>query len=211
LLQLLDNNYKNRFLKFSIAERIQYFATEREIVKAVKEHDNQARNTKDYFKIFQLQLQLRRLCNHRTFQKLYSRLSVEEMQFDLKEALALLQQKNDAKCIYCNAEVTRLNDIEEEQSGYFTVCSHLLCSVCVPRYEQALRKGSKRSSVQCSLCLCRVPTAYLLTSNIIAKQSSRKVSPTGEYFETSGVSSKVSALVADIERRDTVGKWYVGL
>lgn len=131
LLELPGINVIDRPLELSETEKVQYDATQSEMVKAVKLQDSQARNTKGYFGIFQLQLQLRRLCNHGTFQRPFSHTSEEDISFD-QEAFAHLHKTGKAKCTSFQVSITGLNGIEEQCGGSFTVCGHLPCSNCVP-------------------------------------------------------------------------------
>lgn len=207
LLHLPEEKYESREVDFSVAERELYNTTEREMVEAIKQQANQPKNEKRYFSIFQLWLRLRRLCNHGTFQKPFSA-PAEAVEFDPEEALALLRQREDAKCIYCGAEVSGLYVMEEERGGHFTTCGYLICSYCVPRYKKALRKDKSVQGFWCSLCRQPVARSCLLTEKMMAKHSVDMNVPTENYFQTDGISSKVSALVTDIEQNGTETKGY---
>ncbi|TGO44700.1 hypothetical protein BCON_0473g00070 [Botryotinia convoluta] len=93
---------------FSFEEKSLYDSTRREEIQAVKQQDSQGRNKKGYFGIFQLQLQLRRLCNHGTFLKRCSSISQTDTQFDPEQALGLLQEQKESRCHYCNVEIEGL-------------------------------------------------------------------------------------------------------
>lgn len=209
LLHLPEDRYECRNVDFSATERVLYSTTQREMVKAVKEQDNQPKNAKRYFSIFQLWLKLRRLCNHGTFQKPFSLAPGETIQFDPEEALALLRQREDAKCRYCSVEVAGLHGIDEGGNGHFTVCGYLVCSECVPRYKKALRKNEAGTGFQCSLCLQNVSRSCLLTGKMVTKNSTNRTVSGEDYFEADGICSKVSALVADIEQNSTETKGYI--
>ena len=204
LLQLPDVIYLNRTVEFSAAEKHLYDVTQREMISAVKKHDSEARNKKGYFGIFQLQLQLRRLCNHGTWQKPFSETPSGDAQFDPEEALALLRKDGDAKCTYCNVGVSKINAVGRSGCGYFTTCGHLLCSKCLCRYEQALWK-EPGSGMRCSICSRVVPENFLM-HNDVSSGSFRRPIPAAQYFAENGVSAKVSALLQDIRECESEGK-----
>jgi SWI/SNF-related matrix-associated actin-dependent regulator of chromatin subfamily A3 len=72
LLDLPDINVEDRVLEFSEAEREQYLSAELAMSKAIKHQVNLESTKKRYFGIFQLEMRLRRLCNHGTFQRPFS-------------------------------------------------------------------------------------------------------------------------------------------
>jgi SWI/SNF-related matrix-associated actin-dependent regulator of chromatin subfamily A3 len=209
LLRLPEEKYEFREVEFSAAERELYNTTAREIVEAIKQQVNQPKNTKTYFGIFQLWLRLRRICNHGSFQKPFSIAPAEIVQFDPEEALALLRQREDAKCTYCSAEVYQLHSMEEDGDGHFTICGYLICARCIPRYRKALRKDKDKKSFSCSLCRQHVTRSCLLTEKMMAEHSVGMKIPAEKYFQADGISSKVSTLVADIEQNGNDKKGYV--
>jgi hypothetical protein len=170
-------------------------------VKLINKNGLKAKNQKGYLGVFQLQLQLRRLCNHGSFQR--ASLGAEE--FDPDQAIALLKKQKDAECEACKVNITGIQGIEEERSGTFTVCGHLLCRKCVPKLKTALKPTEGREGcLQCSLCPEVVFGNYLLLDEEGTKPStggSNKLSP-WQYFDT----TKVSEVVADIMEHKTEGK-----
>jgi SWI/SNF-related matrix-associated actin-dependent regulator of chromatin subfamily A3 len=205
LLNLPDTVDCEQLVEFSTPERLQYNETQEEMLNAIKQQDCHARNVKGYFGVFQLQLQLRRLCNHGTFQKPTGQ-AAGDILFDPEEALALLQKKADAKCTYYSIEVTGVNAIEEQISGRFTVCGHLLCSECLPRYEKSVR--NEKGGLQCSLCLRKLPADYLATNEDGSHVLEGNSTSTEPYFRHIGLSSKISSLTSDIQTLHTEGKRY---
>ncbi|APA16180.1 hypothetical protein sscle_16g109500 [Sclerotinia sclerotiorum 1980 UF-70] len=98
-----------------------------EETQAIKQQDSRSRNKNGYFGIFQLQLKLRRLCNHGTLFKKHSPISQNDTEFDPEQALGLLQEKNDSRCHYCDVEIVGL-DPSVSCRGRFTTCGHLSTS-----------------------------------------------------------------------------------
>ncbi len=204
LLNLPEVISESRLLDFSQRETKQYIDTRDKLVKMISQNSLQPQN-KGYLGVFQLQLQLRRLCNHGTFQK--PSLGVEE--FDPDQAIAHLKKQKQAKCEVCGIHVTGIHGMEEQRNGSFTTCGHLLCSKCVSKMKQALQKIEGRDGcLTCSLCPETIFGEYLLTEDASSKGSkigSKNLSA-WQYFDKDGCSTKVSAVVADIEQQKTDGK-----
>jgi hypothetical protein len=157
--------------------------------------------------VFQLQLQLRRLCNHGTFQKL----SLEVEDFDPEQAISQLKKSKEATCERCHVKINAIHGIglQASRSGSFTVCGHLLCMKCIPSLHQALQKiDGQEDSFKCSICLATIQGDYLIVDEAFAKQhkaGSKRLSQ-WQYFDRTGCSTKVSAVVKDIEEHKTDGK-----
>ncbi|KAH0538029.1 hypothetical protein FGG08_005341 [Glutinoglossum americanum] len=207
LLDLPKVILEDRSLTFSVREKKQYVDTRDKLIKMINQHRLQPQN-RGYSGVFQLQLQLRRLCNHGTFQK--HSLGIDE--FDPEQAIAFLKKQKQARCEVCGINITGVQGIEEQRSGSFTTCGHLLCPKCVPKMKQALQKIDGRDGcLKCSLCPETIFGEYLVTedaSSKLSKNGSKHLS-TWQYFDKGGCSTKVSALVADIEQHKTEGKRQV--
>jgi SNF2 family DNA or RNA helicase len=204
LLNLPEVFSEPRLLTFSAREKKQYIDTRDKLIRMINQQRLQPQN-KGYLGVFQLQLQLRRLCNHGTFQK--PSLGVDE--FDPEHAIAHLEKQKQARCEVCSINVTGIHGIEEQRSGSFTTCGHLLCSECVPKMKQALQKIDGRNSyLKCSLCSETIFGDYLVIEDASSKPSknSNKHLSAWQYFDKDGCSTKVSAVVADIEQHKTEGK-----
>jgi SNF2 family DNA or RNA helicase len=204
LLDLPEVVSESRLLNFSPREKKQYIETRDKLIQTIRQSRFLPKN-KGYLGVFQLQLQLRRLCNHGTFQK--PSLSVEE--FDPEQAITYLKKQKIAKCEVCSTTVTGIHNIEEQQSGSFTTCGHLLCSKCAPKMKEALQKVEGRDGcLQCSLCPETIFGGYLVDEDVSAKSTKNgsKHLSAWQYFDKGGCSTKISAVIADIEQHKTEGK-----
>lgn len=208
LLNLPDSFDEDRRIDFSSPEKKFYKETQAELIATVKQHESQARNKKDFFGMFQLQLQLRRLCNHGTFQKTQSKALVEDIQFEPEQAFELLHEEKMAKCTYCNVAVRGVKGIEDERSGSFSVCGHLFCSECVPNYETALR-SAPGASHQCPICLRKVSENFIVDCGLHTERPRTVLPPTLFSFDNKSISSKVMALINDLKANDDEGKRLV--
>jgi len=204
LLHLPEAVYEHQFLHFSAKEEQQYNDTRDKLVNLINKNGLKSKNQKGFLGVLQLQLQLRRLCNHGTFQE--ASLGADE--FDPNQAIALLKKQNAAKCESCSLKITGIQGIEETRNGNFTVCGHLLCMKCAPKMKMKLELVDGRDGCfKCSLCSEIVFGNYLVDEIATNSSNSRdKGISAWQYFDKEGCSTKVSAVVADIEHHRTDGK-----
>jgi len=205
LLNLPDIVDEDRHIDFSPMEKKFYNETQIEMIATVKQHHSHAQNSKDFFGIFQLQLQLRRLCNHGTFQKGVSKSPADDLQFDPEQAFEFLQEKGETKCAYCNIVIEGIRGIEDNQCGSFSGCGHLFCSECIFQYKTALRKlpGIRR---QCSICMRNISEDCMIEHATYADHLSTIRQSTLFHIDGATVSSKVAALIQDLKTNDSEGK-----
>jgi hypothetical protein len=168
------------------------------------------KNKKGNLGVFQLQLQLRRLCNHGTFQKL----SLDAEDFDPEQAISQLRRNKEANCEVCCIKISYIRGIglQARRSGSFTVCGHLCCMKCIPTLTQALHKiDDKDRSFKCSLCFSTIQGEYFVVDEAFAKhhKAGSKILSPWQYFDKSGCSTKVSAIIKDLEESKTDGKRQV--
>ncbi|KAF7918224.1 uncharacterized protein EAE98_009836 [Botrytis deweyae] len=193
-----------RPVHFSFEEKSLYDSTRREEIQAVKQQDSQGRNQKGYFGIFQLQLQLRRLCNHGTFLKRCSSISQTDTHFDPEQALELLQEKNESRCHYCNVGIEGLGSSVIHR-GRFTTCGHLLCFDCVSIYRNSLITDKDDIHSRCSICSQPVINNACFADEVGNKRKAHSLT-TSSKFESTGIASKMKELLKDINRNQTGGK-----
>ena len=129
LLDLPALHDQDRLLDLSDTERNMYEAAEKEMAQAIKHQVMAEKSNKAYLGIFQLQLQLRRICNHGTFLNASTGIS-GDVHFDSEEAIAVLKDTTDATCVYCGLKSSHMVGAKAKRKGYFTACGHLLCSKC---------------------------------------------------------------------------------
>jgi SWI/SNF-related matrix-associated actin-dependent regulator of chromatin subfamily A3 len=207
LLNLPDIVSEKRLLTFSAKEEYQYVHTRERLIKMVRQNNLRAKDRKGNLGVFQLQLQLRRLCNHGTFQKL----SLDEEEFDPEQAITQLNAQKDARCENCKARINAISrgSLEQTRTGTFTICGHLICMKCVRAMNEKLQKAHGHGDCfRCSLCQEQIKGEYFLFDEGIAMKSKnvhRDLSP-WQYFDKNGRSTKISTVIGDIERNETEGK-----
>jgi hypothetical protein len=164
-----------------------------------------------YSGILQALLRLRLLCNHGTYEHLSQNLG-STLPSDPEEALTFLQQSDHASCAYCSCDVNVIGK-PNPQSAEFTVCSHLLCSECLPQYEADLKETRVGKNAQCPLCENVIVGSFIKAN----KKTGRKRAPVGPVSPGSltsfnlneGYSTKFSALLQDVEGQEEGRKGIV--
>jgi hypothetical protein len=161
--------------------------------------------------ILQALLRLRLLCNHGTYEQLSHNLGTA-LPSDPEEALAFLQQNDEASCAYCSCDVNVIGKPNDPQSAEFTVCSHLLCSECLPQYEADLKETKVGKKAQCPLCENVIAGSFIKANE---KKGRRKalvghISPGSltSFNLNDGYSTKFSAVLQDVEGQEEGEKRY---
>lgn len=159
--------------------------------------------------IFQLHLQLRRLCNHGTFQRAAER----SEDFDAQHALTYLKKQKLATCERCGCKVGNLAEGESKGNGRFTACGHLLCLKCAPDVENRSRQTMDHTIGRylCLICNHTLPGSYWIDdSHFEGSRRSAKRIPVWDYFDRNGHSTKVATLLQDIREHQALNeKRYV--
>lgn len=205
LLDLPDMLDQHRILDLSDKERSLYESTEKERVRAIKQQVMAEKSSKTYLGIFQLQLQLRLICNHGTFSGASTSTLGGDVHLDPGEAIAVLEDATEAMCVYCEVTVSTLAGMK----GYVTTCGHLLCSKCVPRFEANLKLLENNSDLQCPLCPKLVSKDYLLQSRPRTKMGDKvsKLNCNQDLLrDFPCCPTKVSGMIDDIEKNISKGK-----
>ena len=217
LLDLPTLHDQDRLLDLSSRERYLYEGTERNIAQAIQQQVMVEKSSKSYLGIFQLQLQLRRICNHGTLLKVRTGIS-RDVPFDPEEAIAVIQDTSDATCAYCGFKSANM-PAAKNRKEYLTTCGHLLCSECVASFEEALSTSAVSAQVesndlQCPLCPKKVAKNYLLQSKFSRSKTEDNVLENDSHaaeFDSNGFSTKISGMIEDIEENLTKGKgYYIG-
>ncbi|KUJ07728.1 uncharacterized protein LY89DRAFT_351881 [Mollisia scopiformis] len=207
LLNLPETTYEDRRIDFSLAENAYYSATQTERIATIKKSDSQGRRSKDFFRMFQLHLQLRRICNHGTFHKASSQAG-EDGEFEPGQAFEVLRKKRLARCEYCRTKIVGLEDLgNEENVGKFSTCGHLFCTKCYPKYDESLQTISG-ARLQCSICSRNTSSRSAILKGDSEASSTSYQTPR-LHFAEGGISSKVAALMHDIKNKSSEGKSIV--
>lgn len=160
---------------------------------------------KAYNGILKAILRLRLLCNHGTYDQSTEASSDVSPEYQ-DEALALLQQSDNAICAICACDVPSVGNLAHNDSGIFTVCRHLLCQDCVLEYEARLKEGRRGKKFQCPVCQNLISENFLTLKERGRRQmrsqlpaSVASTVPSTCFDLNAGYSSKMTMLLKDIE------------
>jgi SNF2 family DNA or RNA helicase len=201
LLDLPDVNDIYEEIDFSDAERMQYDTAHAEMSNEIKRQVNLERSKRGYFGILELEMRLRRMCNHGTFER--PRPEAETLQtFNGSDAMG------STICDSCKKDLSATILVDSLCNGHYTTCGHLICSKCLPRFEQALAAAKEAKDRICPLCGQELPGDYLVLSRAEAMlgKLGRRLQECTLSFQPDGVSSKINALLTNVENTNKKDK-----
>jgi SWI/SNF-related matrix-associated actin-dependent regulator of chromatin subfamily A3 len=206
LLDLPDVNDIYEEIDFSEAERLQYDNAHTEMSNEIKRQVNLEKSKRGYFGILELEMRLRRMCNHGTFER--SRPEDEVSQnYHSSDAVS------STICDSCKTDLSDKILLDSLCNGHYTTCGHLICSECLPQFEQALATAKDAKDRVCPLCGQELPGDYLVLTRAEAMlgQIGRQLQECSLSFRPDGVSSKIKALLTNIENTSAQDKRFVAL
>lgn len=154
--------------------------------RALRQRVNEEHRT-GVFGMFQIQLQLRILCNHGTYQHSFS--WKRNLADEREDALCSIGNSGEVKCSVCRQCMPIMT---KSLFQTYPACVHVLCFECLDDNEQ-IREAQGQETTGCPLCAkSGVP------NNRCGPGAS--ISSRGEnYLRGTGISSKISALIEDIQ------------
>ena len=191
LLHLPARKEWTHYLNFTTEERIQYEQTLQRMNRKMRESVGEE-FARSKFGMFHIQLQLRILCNHGTFQ---NPLSWAQGNMDEKEeAMNLLGESSEMRCSVCRQSMPILG-ASYTQKARGVPCGHVLCSECVDeKIEQPQKEHD--SANECPLCRTR-----LAKRPKQSQANDRSAHELGQsYFLSHGISTKMRALLVDVQK-----------
>jgi SNF2 family DNA or RNA helicase len=189
LIHLPEKHERTHLVKFSPEERNQYEQTKAMMFRAIR-HQPGVFDRKSTLGMFQTQLQLRILCNHGTYQDPFSwaRRSI----LDEREFLAsTIRDYRETICSSCKQSMPIVGS-NAVYRNWPEKCSHVLCTECIEESTQA----GVDSITHCPLC------HPIWASSSVPLDQSKHMMKKGEvdtYFRPQGHSSKMEALIADLQ------------
>ncbi|KAG5759788.1 hypothetical protein H9Q72_012079 [Fusarium xylarioides] len=191
-----------RHLEFSPQERDQYDKTKAVILRNMEHHMGEVKKSSQ-FGMFQMWLQLRIVCNHGTYQKLFSwhrRSLLEE-----REAIVgTAGQYGEISCVGCEQPMPILG-CDLTKGMFDDECSHILCSKCIEESSMSLLETRNR----CPICVrwYKEPSAPRDegTSGHNERPRKRRKATVARddhesYFNEQGLSTKIETLVEDVQK-----------
>ncbi|KAM5512044.1 DNA repair and recombination protein rad5c [Fusarium oxysporum f. sp. phaseoli] len=191
-----------RHLDFSPQERDQYDKTKAVILRNMEHRMGEVKKSSQ-FGMFQMWLQLRIICNHGTYQKLFSwhrRSLLEE-----REAIVgTAGQYGEISCVGCEQPMPVLGcDLTKRM--FDDECSHILCSKCIEESTMSLPETRNR----CPICIRwykepSSPRDEVALGHSERPPKRRKATVVKDdhesYFNEQGLSTKIQTLVEDVQK-----------
>ncbi|KAL9626550.1 MAG: hypothetical protein Q9164_007852, partial [Protoblastenia rupestris] len=186
-----------RKLSLAAEEKQQYDTTFKLMDQVIKQRASNVSGKSNPFGLFQAQLQLRILCNHGTFQKLFSWNRPRDFLIEREDALATFGGDGEVKCSQCSEimpmlSITRPNvDLQH--------CGHVLCPECA--FQHAGSGDKNGLLLHCRLChIADLQLARPCIDSSNPSDLERSFSLHGDgYFNIIGFSTKMAAIMADLE------------
>ncbi|KPA38492.1 helicase transcription factor protein [Fusarium langsethiae] len=191
-----------RHLEFTKPERDQYERTKNIILRNMEHRMGEVEKSSQ-FGMFQMWLQLRIVCNHGTYQKLFSwhrRNLLEE-----REAIVgTAGQYGEMLCVGCEQPMPVLGH-DWSKKMFEDGCSHVLCTKCIEDSQFSELETSQRRCPVCVRWYQAPPPAGNEDSGDGAPRRKRKrTTATNDdhehYFNNEGHSTKIRALVEDVRK-----------
>lgn len=187
VLHLPNEQHRVRVVHLSPEERTQYDRTHDIMFRAIR-NQNAMFDQNSTLGMFQVQLQLRIICNHGTWQQPFSWNRRKLHLLDEREAMeASLGRNGEITCSGCR-EIMPLFNSGSMYRRFEEHCSHVLCIQCLGHSIQ-----SDQESLPGRCPLCR--PLWNASSQI---PRSKHKSQEDTYFRADGCSSKMEALMRDI-------------
>ncbi|KAF2638942.1 hypothetical protein P280DRAFT_404018 [Massarina eburnea CBS 473.64] len=198
LLHLPDAQNRVRNIELSPEERLQYDQTQKMMMRAAKNKVG-GFDQRSTLGLFQVQLQLRILCNHGTFQQPFSWNRRKLHLQDEREAMEALQgREGEVTCSACKSTMPLIGP-GSMYRRFTEHCRHVLCSECI---EESIPDASVRQTADCPLC----STLWTQPQQML-KGSHRPEDD--RYFRAQGRSTKMEYLLRDVQIDVTTTKRFV--
>ena len=180
-----------RKVEFSGQEQVLYDKTLEAMLWAFS-HASQERDTRQSntpFGKFQIQLQLRRLCNHGTFQRPWER-EQYDLQAQKEDAVTSIGMDAELRCSSCHEKTLILNTNCVSVQKLLS-CRHVVCHNCIGELAEDAATSPTEST--CPLCTSGNHLHY-------ARLGSKVKTPSRlPEFVPGGFSSKMERLMQDVE------------
>ena len=194
LLHLPEQNEILEELELSKPERDQYEKTKRQMSRRLQ-RGTLIDGKENTFGQFHVQLQLRILCNHGTFQHPYSWMH-RDLQTE-REDFYYLRSGEGAKEVKCSLCYQSMPYLSTNQI-YRTLtrdCAHVLCDQCLEGQLEDGCDATSKLSNQCPIC------RPLWENKIPPDKSNPAIQePQDDQFAPTGVSAKMDALIKNLSK-----------
>ena len=202
LLRLPNQRDRVRKICLSHEERAQYNQVKSMMTRAIQNQVGSF-DHKNTLGMFQLQLQLRIMCNHGTFQQPFNwnRRHLK----DTREAMELdWGTTGEVSCSNCRAIMPLHGSAQFKR--YNSICKHVLCYECM----EDTQSFSRDDTSVCPMCstLRQANSSFKSLQNSFQQKRSQVSGDGNNYFRQSGNSSKMNRLMCDIQEHIYETKRY---
>lgn len=189
LLHLPTPHHRVRILKFSPEEREQYEQTKKFMNRALRQKVSES-YSKSIFGMFQVQLQLRILCNHGTYQQLFS-WTKRSLLDEREDALCSIGGDGEVHCSACRQSLPILgsNNLYRTYKGS---CAHVICRECLNQDEKICDVAFD-TNTECPLCAVSGVHTSVTRPEALGRDQN------DSYLRQEGHSTKMVALISDIQ------------
>lgn len=206
LLHLPNISEKYHYITLTEHERQQYDETLTAMASYIREKASRNPNKRDCFGTFQAQLQLRLLCNHGTFQKKFTKDIRRDRKAEREEFLYSLGRNAEITCSKCGIPIP-VFDVLGGTNSYDHPCGHKLCQECILQNQGAgVELSSGIFTAPCPLCKSMVKQGTCFDGQELSGVSGED---SEGHFNRTGYSSKIAALMKDLEEYPSDAKRYV--
>lgn len=189
-LELPPMEQHRRYIDLSAKEQQHYDYTMQSMSRELS-HGSREKYSGTPFGKFQIQLQLRRLCNHGTFQKAFS-LSQDDLETQREDVISSIGKDGEVECSSCR-EKTLILATNCATTKKPPSCLHIICNECL---SQLLEEGEGLAPTSgCPYC---VASGHFSSGVSMWKTS---LFPKRPDFLLSGYSSKMEMLLSDLRER----------
>ncbi|KAJ3548576.1 hypothetical protein NM208_g940 [Fusarium decemcellulare] len=196
---------RHHYVTLTEGERRQYDETLATMTAFIRKKASLNPENRNSFGIFQAQLQLRLLCNHGTFQKLFAKDFQRDRQAEREEFLYSLGSNAGVTCSMCGIPIP-VFDLLGGSNTYDHPCGHKLCQDCIL---QSQDDGVVRSGIFTAPCpLCKNMVRQFPCLNDQKPSRDPGIDAEG-HFNEAGFSSKMTALMKDLEGNPSNAKRFV--
>ncbi|KAI1204790.1 SNF2 family N-terminal domain-containing protein [Annulohypoxylon truncatum] len=201
LLHLPNITERYHYITLNEQERQQYDDTLENMANFIREKTRMKKGERDHFGIFQAQLQLRLLCNHGTFQIPFTIRHSRDRKVEREDFLYSLGTNAEITCSVCGIPIPVFDVVGGSSQDH--PCKHKLCQECLSRNGQDTELRGSTTMSACPLCRKVLEDRPPLEG----QESLEEVGSNHDgYFNLTGFSSKIQALMDDLAENSSSAK-----
>ncbi|KAE8323577.1 SNF2 family N-terminal domain-containing protein [Aspergillus sergii] len=180
-----------RLVQFTPEERAKYELTRKDMKRFIHQQAGEYNQQAETFGMFQVFLQLRSFCNHGTYQPRFSWAKRNLLEDELDPVCSMTRDSLN-RCSGCRQPLPVIP--HDRRPKYVESCKHVLCDDC--SWGSSTRSDPEERH-HCPLCESLRGARY---RGHIPGASNQRNRNDADYLNTDGYSSKMRALISDVQR-----------